>query len=44
MMKNYSNKINQRDKKAIRLITGIGFQKNFAKHLFIYQKMVDVDL
>jgi predicted transcriptional regulator len=38
MIKNYSNKINQRDKKAIRLFTGIGFQKNFAKTLIYISK------
>lgn len=38
MINNYSNKINQRDIKAIKLFTDIGFQKNFAKTLIYISK------
>jgi predicted transcriptional regulator len=38
MLRNHSNNINPRDKKAIRLFTKIGFQKNFAKTLIYISK------
>jgi predicted transcriptional regulator len=38
MINNYSNKMNQRDIKAIKLFTEIGFQKNFAKTLIYISK------
>jgi len=37
-MKNYSNKINTQDKKAIQLFTDIGFKENFAKTLIYISK------
>jgi predicted transcriptional regulator len=38
MVGNYTNKINPRDKRAIRLFTEIGFQKNIAKTLIYISK------